>query len=167
MKGHRPVRYVALVIAAAAVGLCIWGVTHQVGHLAGGDPGGRILTQIAPVAEATPDGAKLNYRQLSEPRVDSCDGRPSTRGWSQAVVQINFNWNRSPQEAIDLVNKKMQSIGWTLGPKGQENFLPAQEWDKQLSNGTTSYTHLEAEPGGESWNLISFAQPEGKRVTGC
>jgi hypothetical protein len=160
--------YLGAALIAAILVVGIWSVTRSSGHLQGGDPGGRILAQITLVAGATPDGVKVNYpRQLSEPHVDSCDGIASTRGWSLAVVQVNFDWNRSPQEVISLVDRKMQAIGWTRGVSAEENFLPAQQWDKQLSEGKTAHTHLVAEPGGKSWTLITFAQPEGKQASGC
>jgi hypothetical protein len=88
-------------------------------------------------------------------------------GMVLAVVQVNFDWNGSPQQVINLVDQKMHAIGWTRGVGAEENFLPAQQWDKELSDGHTAHTHLEAETGGRTWTLISFAPPEGKQVSGC
>jgi hypothetical protein len=92
---------------------------------------------------------------------------PSTRGWSLAVVQVNFDWNGLPQTVIDLVDQKMMAIGWARGLSDEESFLPAQQWYKELSDGKTAFTHLDAETGGKTWTLITFAQPEGTQARGC
>jgi hypothetical protein len=62
---------------------------------------------------------------------------------------------------------KIQVIGWARGAGAEENFLPAQEWHKELSDGKTAHTHLEAETAGKTWTLITFAQPEGTPVSRC
>jgi hypothetical protein len=165
-RRSRSAWYLCTALIAAILVVGIWSLTRTSGHLRGGDPGGRILAHITPVAGATPDSVKVNHRQLSEPHVDSCDGIASTRGWSLAVVQVNFQWSGSPQQVISLVDRKMQAIGWARGQNAEENFLPAQEWTKQLADGKTAYTHLEAEDP-KSWTLITFAQPEGKQASGC
>ncbi len=167
VRSYRFAAYGGFAVAAAVIGIGAWVLTAQPGRLAGGDPGGRVLAQIAPVADATPDGVKVNYRNLSEPQVDSCDGRASTRGWSSVVVQVNFDWTGPPQQVIALVDQKMQALSWARGPSGESDFLPSQEWDKQLTNGTTAHTDLAVSPDPKSWTLITFAQPQGGQVSGC
>lgn len=165
-RRRRPARYLGAALIVAGVAAGIW-LTQAPGSLPGGDPGGRILAQIAPVGSATPADVTVNYRHLSEPRIDSCDGRASTRGWSLAVVQVNFDWNGTPPDVISLVGQRLRDLGWAHPINAQENFLPAQQWDKQLSDGKKAYTHLEAAAGGRTWTLITFAQPEGRQVSGC
>ena len=132
-----------------------------------GDPGGRILAQIAPAATAVPTGVKLNYENRDEPHMDSCDGRSSTRGWGDVVVQVNFDWSGSPQQVLMTVDQNLQARGWTRTLGGQLNFEPAQSWEKQLSNRTTAGASLSSEPDGKTWTLLAEALPEGKRASGC
>lgn len=152
---------VGAVAVAVVLGLLIWRPWGGTG-----DPGGRILAQLKPVAYALPPGSHVNYRHLVEPHQDSCDGNPATRGWSQVVAQTNFDWSGSPQQLVDIIKSRMQALGWSFSP-ATDNGLPAGQWTKTLTGGTTAGTALGVEAGGSAWTLLAIAPPVGRPAAGC
>lgn len=130
------------------------------------DPGSQILRQVASIRSAVPHGVVINYANLDEPRIDSCDGIPSTRGWSDVVAQINFNWSGSPSALVASVNQHLIDVGWVDFEAESNNGQPGGAWQKRLTNRTTARAQLSVEPLG-SWTLFASAPPVGKRVSGC
>jgi len=163
-KLQRGARFLASGLVLATAGVIAWGFTHGSGRLPGGDPGGRILAQLAPVAGAVPEGVKLNRREFDEPFVDYCD-ETSTRGWTLPTARVNFDWTGAPQEAINLVGQRMQVLGWTLAPGLNQGFLsPVQSWTKRLTEGKVATATLQRTPAPGKWNLTATAPPVGKQL---
>jgi hypothetical protein len=165
-KFQRGARYLASGLVLATAGVIAWGVTNGSGRLPGGDPGGRIVAQLAPVATATPKGVKVNYRNFSEPHVDYCDVT-SKRGWTFADVQVNFDWTGSAQDLISLVGQKLQALGWILAPSLDKGLLaPVQSWTIRLTEGSVANATLQVMPAPASgqWNLTADAPPLGRQL---
>jgi hypothetical protein len=118
------------------------------------------------LSAATPQGVKVNYRHITEPQLDSCDGMPSTRGWTNAVVQVNFDWKGSAEQLISLVNRNIVAVGWGNFTSAVENFVPGGAWTKQLTKGATAHAILGIEPDS-TWTLLAQAPPTGHQATGC
>jgi hypothetical protein len=144
---------------------------------ASGDPGGKVLNQLVPAASALPGYGTSSlpwvsnpsltqaYLIKSEPKQDSCDGRPGTEGWGQAVVQAGIAWAGTTVELISQVGDRLAALGWhrlstsTTGSGGVS-------WAKQLSNGSTASASLDPEQGTD-WEFVAIAPPVGKAASGC
>jgi hypothetical protein len=134
----------------------------------GGDPGGRVLHQLQPAAQAIPSDAHVIYRYDLEPKWDSCDGRQGTFGWDNVIVQIHFE-SRTPTIAlVGNADKTLRRLGWS-----QQYYTNGQAgWRKQLANGSVANAQLSnVVPGqgglAQTWDLFVGAPPIGTRVSGC
>lgn len=169
-------RYLApgiALVAVAAVGG--WWLAYA--HRSSGDPGGRILNQLVPAAEALPGyGTDLlpwtsspasgrPYLLKSEPRIESCDGMSGTTGWSEAAVQGLLRWDGSGSRLFAVVDSRLDQLGW------RRESIPATNeavWNKQLSNGSSARAVLSLSPsGGSFWEFVALAPPTGKAASGC
>jgi len=142
-----------------------------------GDPGGKVLNQLAPAASALPGYGTANlpwssqpslsqpYLIESEPSGDSCDGRAGTQGWSQVVVQGSFHWTGSHEALFVKVGSGLGVLGWHRTPiPGQNEAI----WKKRLDNGSTATATLNLSPLGDpEWEFVALAPPVGKAATGC
>lgn len=132
----------------------------------GGDPGGRILSQLKSVSAAVPANSFVQYAHYDEPRWDSCDGMTGTFGWDDPSVQINFTWSGSPTALISGVKRVLAESGWGAFMPQVNNGVPGAAWKKTLDNGTIAQAQLAAESYG-GWSLFAQAPPVGQRVSGC
>lgn len=123
------------------------------------------MAQLRPIERAIPAHAHVNYTQDIEPRLDSCDGMPSTRGWSDVWVTIDFLTPMSSADLVRYVSGQVGPLGWVKrSPSpGDRGGL----WNKTLSGATTSNLALDPGPYPNEWSLIAVAPPAGKAVTGC
>ena len=152
---------VAFVIATTCVIWLLW--SH---HQSGGDPGGRILSELRTISKAVPPDATVAYEHYDEPMWDSCDGRAGRGGWDNVVAQINFAWSGSPTGLIGEVGTVLEQSGWGNYRPLVDDGIPGAEWSKNLRTGTGASVQLTAEPDG-SWTLIGQALPIGTRPSGC
>ena len=108
----------------AVVGMVVWWVTRTTW----GDPGGRILAQIAPAASALPGYGTADlpwkaspsttgsYLIESEPHKTSCDGRVGTLGWSSVVVQGRFSFAGTRMQLLREMTPRLAALGWSRVP---------------------------------------------------
>jgi hypothetical protein len=161
---RRPILLGIVTILLVSVGLFSWSSrSNASSDLGPGDPGGRILDQLRPLATAVPRNAKVDYAHFQEAQLDSCDGVPSTRGWDGPVVQIRFNWNGSTATLLGHANHRLKQLGWKQA--APPSVGPGAEWTKRLKNGSGVTASLEGFGGG--WTLFAQAPPVGKLVSGC
>ena len=152
----------AVVLAAAIAAGIGWGLMSS----ASGDPGGKVLAQLAPVVSALPSGASTTYLWKMEPTQDSCDGIAGTQGWSQVVVQAAFRWRRSPRALFAVMNGRLIRIGWGHGAS-QNSSPPGYQWTKKISNGTKADLTVDKESSSSLWQLDAVAPPVGRAASGC
>ncbi len=131
-----------------------------------GDPGGRILSQLRLTEVAIPPGSKIAYANYQEPQLDSCDGKPSTLGWNDAVVQISFNWSGTDRSLVTFANQQLAAHGWSVHIWSIQQNLTSAGWTKQLENGSRSEVELSREANG-GWLLLAQAPPLGRHVSTC
>jgi hypothetical protein len=132
------------------------------------DPGGRVLHQLQPAAQALPSDAHVIYRYDLEPKWDSCDGRPGTFGWDNVILQIHFE-SRTPTLAlVEHADQTLRRLGWShvYDTGGQVG------WTKQLDSGSVANAQLSnavPDQGGttQKWDLFVGAPPIGPQVSGC
>jgi hypothetical protein len=135
---------------------------------AGGDPGGRIMSEIQPAVAALPGDAKIIYRNDVEPRWDSCDGKPGTFGWNDVVVQVHFGSNMGPDRIFASADSVLASQGWQALPSPSAPSVTEHIWSKSLFNRTTARLQIAKDSYGTSeWTLFAVAPPSGQRVSGC
>jgi hypothetical protein len=133
-----------------------------------GDPGGRILHQLQPAAQAVPAGSQVLYRYDYEPRLDSCDGRHGTFGWNDVVLQIHFESATPTAELVEHSDRTLRRLGWDLA----YNSGMQTGWTKHLENGSVANAQLSnavPDQGGaaQRWDLVVSAPPVGRRASGC
>ncbi|MFI5035465.1 MAG: hypothetical protein ACHQFZ_04600 [Acidimicrobiales bacterium] len=131
-----------------------------------GDPGGRVLTQLLPIVSALSGLTSANYVWKMEPHQDSCDGIPSTRGWSQVVLQMGFTWRQSPGALFTAMNSRLTKIGWVNG-QSQHSSPPGYRWTRQLASSKKADLEVNQEYPSSQWQLDALAPPVGKPVSGC
>jgi hypothetical protein len=167
-NGRIRVRRPVVAVIGLVVLLVVGGVAFRIAQSgpSGGDPGGRILSQLKPTSVAVPPTAPIGYANYVEPRMDSCDGRAGTQGWGDAVVQIYFQWNGSPSALLSYANGRLSQLGWGAFRLQTQNGIPGGDWIKQLNNGSVAQVRLGAESYG-GWTLFATAPPVGRRASGC
>ena len=143
-------------------------VVHRHADQPSGDPGGRIIAQLRPAVAALPPDARVLYRNDVEPRWDSCDGRPSTYGWDDVVVQVHFASATGPDAILADADAVLTSQRWSSIPLARMPDVVQQMWSKVITNGTTAKISLaEDQYGTNEWSLFASAPPQGQRVSGC
>lgn len=130
---------VVISVALAATGLWL-GIRSSAAT--SGDPGGRIMRALQPLVRVFPGFGKhiawstlpvgAKYAALLEPGWDSCDGAAGTFGWDPVVIQVGFQWSKSPARLIKAVNARLSVLGFH-----EETAQPS--WV------------IEADFGGQSW----------------
>jgi hypothetical protein len=164
IRGHRAVvAAIGAVVLLVVGGVAFW--ISQSGP-SGGDPGGRILSQLKPTSLAVPPTAVIGYTHYVEPQMDSCDGRPGTQGWDDVVVQIYFQWSGSSSSLLSYAKGRLSNLGWGAFKVQIQNGVPGGDWIKQLSNGSVAQVQLGAESYG-GWTLSAMAPPIGRQASGC
>lgn len=163
---------IVLVLVLAAGGWWLFSGTQ-----ASGDPGGKVMNELAPAASALPGYGTSSlplvntpsltqpYLIKSEPKQDSCDGRAGTQGWGQVVVQAGFAWTGTPAGLISQVGSHLDALGWNSVSTGTTS-SGGVSWSKQLTNGSTATAMLTPEQA-PNWEFVALAPPIGKAVSGC
>lgn len=164
-RTNRTTRVAAAVIVLALVTtLGLITVHHDVTR--NGDPGGRILDQLKLTTVAVPTNVKVLYAHYDEPRIDSCDGRAGTQGWSDAVIQIYFHWKGSALGLLHFANHHLRDLGWGVHVWQIQPGLPGSGWIKRLDNGSRGRIQLNEESYG-GWTFLAQAPPVGLQSSGC
>ena len=180
-SAHRVHRFRALIIGLVAAVLIASGAWLFVRNEASGDPGGKVLGQLVPAASALPGYSTPSlpwastpslshpYIIKSEPRQDSCDGMPGTQGWSQVVVQAEFDWTGTPDGLFSLVGEHLDALQWNRVSIRNPTFsAPEAIWSKRLTNGSTATVMLSLDVVGQPhWGFVATAPPVGKAASGC
>jgi hypothetical protein len=132
---------------------------------AAGDPGGRMLAALRPVASAVPSQARMNWTHFDEPKLDSCDGQPETEGYEPVTVQADFSWQESADTVLASVRHALESTGWRWTGTAPPAF-PGQNygttdaigtWAKTLPGGRPATAALSTAAAGTEWSLIAEA----------
>ncbi len=131
------------------------------------DPGGRILTALKSVEVALPADATSVHREYVEPKWDSCDARPETEGWSDAMVLIDFRTDLDPEAWGEHAGQALESAGWGDEVVSATPFGPRWSWTQSLDDGTVARAGLSPTAVEGSWELYAVAPPRGQRVSGC
>lgn len=119
---------------------------------AAGDPGGRILAALRTVASAVPARARLNWSHFDEPKPDSCDGRPGTRGYDPVSVQADFSWQEPQGTVLASVRHALEGTGWRWTEPAPATF-PGQNYGTADAIGTWARTL----PGGRLATAALFS----------
>lgn len=136
------------------------------------DPGGAILHSLHAVLGVVPAGSDVLVRDAgSEPRWDSCDGRPGTFGWDDITVTAKFRSDEPPVRLLSDAARHLADDGWS-GPASVPSPLGAgARWTRKLPGGGIASASLTPGTYGDRsapyWDLIAAAPPHGQRVRGC
>lgn len=170
---------VLLVVAAlAASGIVFWYRSHH----GTGDPGGAVMNQLTPAVHALPgygtpklpwvasipQSLTTSYIIRMEPHQESCDGMPSTIGWSPVVVQAGFQYTGVPSALFALLSTRLARLGWASParpPGSPPQNPPGDTWFRRLDNGSRASASLTEGPG--TWSFVVQAPPAGKAASGC
>jgi hypothetical protein len=137
-----------------------------------GDPGGRLVAELrSAAAAAIPPGADTSAVLAGEPRRDSCDGRPETRGWDPATVSFRFATALSPSDLAAHVDATLMSLGWRRTTSESTPGGAYFRWEKAVPTGTATFVlnsdeHPHPDPA-RPWTAIAAAPAVGKPATGC
>lgn len=170
-------RHEFLVLVALCVGAIAFSLWWSNRAPSSGDPGGRVLAQIAPSASALPGYGtpalplRSHSRTLgaylveSEPAISSCDGRPGTQGWTTAHVSAMFTWTGSKATLFSAVGSRLASLGWVVVPDVRSSDTEHM-WVKTLTDGAQAHAMLTLAPIGTAWTFTALAPPVGP-AAGC
>ena len=89
-----------------------------------------------------------------------------TQGWSQVVVQAEFDWTGTPDGLFSVVSKRLHALEWnSVSVKPGSKAI----WSNQLTNGSTAKVALTPGALGEPhWEFVApLAPPVGKGASGC
>ena len=157
---------VVLVIGVA--GLTLWPSRHD---RPGGDPGGRLLTALRPVAAAVPAGATgIAIESSDAVWSPACPDNPGGRaGWSAVRVTARFTDVAPGPRVVDAIGAALGAEGWS---RHDASFGPSQgtvaRWTKRLDASTMAEATAYPIPVGTTrWNLTATAKPPGFALPGC
>ena len=177
-----PLRHWLVGLAAATlVVVTVWACWDRIDPT--GDPGGTVMAQLTPTLTAVPgygtpavplvrdipQALDASYVILSEPRQDSCDGRPGTQGWSQVVLQSRFQWSTGLAPLVAYMGPRLARLGWSVFPQPSWASPPTATWKKSLSDGGRGFLSVNQE-GGEgatTWQFDATGDPVGTAASGC
>jgi hypothetical protein len=167
-----------LIVGGSVIALVLGGWWLYSRSTASGDPGGRILSQLAPAASALPGygtpalpwssqpSVSQPFLIKSEPHRDSCDGMSGTGGWSEVVVQGAFRWSGTHEVLFDQVGSRLTALGWrrVTIPTASDEAV----WKRKLDSKSTATAMLNVSPTGDpNWEFDVTAPPAGNPATGC
>ena len=174
-------RWLVGLAAATLVVVCVWASWDRIDP--SGDPGGTVMAQLTPtltavpgygtpavpVVDQIPQAPDASYVILTEPRQDSCDGRPGTEGWSQVVVQSRFRWSTGLAPLVAYMGPRLARRGWKVFPQPSWATPPTATWKKALSDGGRGFLSVnqEAGAGATTWQFDATGDPVGTAASGC
>lgn len=158
------------VVLVAVLGLGAALVTIGRGDVhSGGDPQGRMLAQLRPVATAVPPGAQVLRQEERDSTWTVCAGQPRSGGWTWVDVAVNFQTSLPPAAVADAVDRQLSQTGWGRGPEALTTPSGGDvTWVRRLADGTRASTRLY--PAGKPgvWWLNAMAPPAGTEfVASC
>lgn len=157
---------VALVVtvAVAAVVLVSRGPTHE-----GGDPGGHMVAELMPVANAVPPAVHVISRDYRAAAWVECDGAPGA-GWTDPEIAVHFSTPMPSDQVVDRVAQQLTRGGWQLdhartsawpAPRGGPDTYTEAVWRKRLADGATAAAVLHSSDQWHDWWLSASAPPIG------
>ena len=185
MDGDRPgarrsrpmlIAGVVLVLAGGLTAFALLRSDHS-----GGDPGGKVLRELSPVARAVPSGSTV----VDSSRNDAvwspaCPDNPGGRaGWSGVEVITMFKSADSVQEVVGAVATALESQGWTPTSPADDaawQYTPIAEWKKSLPGTTSAKAVVFQYPqngspspsdSGSVWMLGAEGKTPGYALAGC
>jgi hypothetical protein len=162
-------------LAVAVAGTAI-AATLELRHLGvapGGDPGGVRQQTLRSISVAVPSDAKVQNHSAGGPIWDSCDGRPSTQGWSDVINAYQFTSASSTATVVANAKATMKIAGWKLTSTSASPLGPSVVWTKAVSGNVVAQAMLAVGTRGPSrhspsfWDFVASAPPAGTRASGC
>jgi hypothetical protein len=130
----------------------------------GGDPAGRILTQLRSLEEAVPgDATGVSFAARPARREGACPARPADGGgWGPVAVTIGFAGTGGPSAVLVGVDGTLRALGWRPASPPAPG---AGRWVKEVAPGVTAVARLTQAPSaaGGRWTLTARAHPPGFR----
>jgi hypothetical protein len=165
---RRPVGRAALFLVAVVA--VTWAArTHSTDS--GGDPGGSRLMVARQILVALPPGAQVAQHSDATSRMESCDGRPGTQGWSDIVVSYEFTVSEPPASVLASASTAMARARWTTTGQLHSPLGAGLTWTKPVSSGVSARATLAPATRGLGqppyWDLSAVVPPAGKEVSGC
>lgn len=161
-----------LIAAAAALAMAVpWAVAASRSCYAGGDPGGVRLAALRQVSAALPSGALIQEHVDAAPSRTSCDGRPGTEGWSDALADWRFTSTQSRDQVRAHAAARMAALHWTATGASSTPLGSTLGWSRAIRPGVLAHAQLSLGQSGPGqppdWELSAVAPPEGKAASGC
>ena len=123
------------------------------------------------VLVALPPGAQVTQHSDATSKMESCDGRPGTQGWSDIVVSYEFTAAESPAAVLAGASKSMARAQWRTTGRLHSPLGPGLTWAKPVSSGVTARAMLAPGTSGlgqpSYWDLSAVVPPAGKAASGC
>jgi len=182
LRVPRPSNRVVVVVGVILLlGVGLTTVAFLRAYRSGGDPGGMVLRELSPVAEAVPSGSTVvssskNDAVWSDACADNSGGRA---GWSGVEVLTIFKSMDASQTVVGAVGTAMATQGWTPTLPVDDaawQYTPVAVWTKAVT-GTTSAKVVafqypqNASPSpstpGTAWMLGAEGKTPGYALPGC
>ena len=152
-----------VLVSVLVLGVMLVNIARSQIH-SGGDPQGRMLAELQPVATAIPPDAQVLQREARESAWTACGGKPQSGGWTWVDVSVNFETSLPPAAVTDAVDRQLTRTGWERGPGPQSTPSGVDvTWVRRLAGGATASARLY--PAGKPgvWWLNAMAPPFGTR----
>jgi hypothetical protein len=161
---------------AMAVSSCGSTMSHP-----GGDPGARLMADLAPTASVVPgfeqkvpwisppcDSCRWpdTYALKIEPHWDSCYGIASTAGWDPAIIQIGLKGTVPSRDLVAAIGSRLSAKGWYVGasPSWSEDQGAFMTWDFPRGQAASKTLALDSPIDGLGWMVVIEAKPMGQLV---
>ena len=134
------------------------------------DPGGRIMAAPSTIENAVPGQAQLVRIQHVKPRWDSCDGRLSTYGWDDVIIDLTFTTSQPPRSLIATAKARLHAAGWSRYQDYASGPRVGWWWARPVPGGTALalLNRVSTRAGVPQWDLYAHAPPfAGPRSSGC
>jgi hypothetical protein len=135
-------------------------------------PGGVRQRTLRSISVAVPNDAKVQSHSAGGPIWDSCDGHPSTQGWSDVINSYEFTSAHSAATVVESAEASMKIAGWKLSATSHSPLGPSAGWTKTVSGNVVARVLLGVGTRGPNepsyWDLVGGrASPAGTRASGC
>lgn len=167
LPARRPIGRAALFLLVVVV--VAWAAKAH-SAVSGGDPQGARRAVARQILVALPPGARVTQNSDGTSRMDSCDGRPGTQGWSDIVVSYEFTVAEAPAAVLSGASTAMARAHWTMTRRLSSPLGSGLTWTKPVNSGVSARATLSPATGGpgqSSWDLTAVVPPAGKAVSAC
>jgi hypothetical protein len=169
VTGIRWLAVAAVVLVAAVATVAVVVLTSRAPTHEGGDPGGRMLAELALVANAVPADVRVISREYRDGSWAECDRAPGS-GWTPPIVSVHFSTPLPPDQLVSRVGQQLTRAAWQLDhagtsawrpPRGAPDTYTEAIWRKRLADGATATAVLHSSDWWHDWWLYASAPPVG------